>query len=174
MHNVEWLRFSDGNSREGTELEQVCSIRGLKQHVRSPTRGINLLDLVLSNFTSGVSCKVIPGIRENDHDGVLATISVSIPSTRAVQRQVYDYCLADCDTLKRLLQEVSWGSELNDRSAGDAASWFTAKILLLVETCVPTKWITDKSYAHPWINSACRDAFRKACRNGVRRARCRA
>ena len=90
-HNKEWLRFSDGTSLEGRKLEHVCNERGLKQHVRSPTRGIHLLDLVLSYFASGVRCRIISGICEDDHDGVLATVDASIPSTRAVRRQVQDF-----------------------------------------------------------------------------------
>ena len=39
VHNGEWLRFSDGTSLEGRELEHVCNEPGLKQQVRSPTRG---------------------------------------------------------------------------------------------------------------------------------------
>ena len=52
------------------------------------------------------------------------------------------------------------GSKISARSSDDAAAWFTATILSRVEQCISTKWITDKSYAHPWINSACRDALR--------------
>ena len=28
------------------------------------------------------------------------------------------------------------------------------------EECIPTKWITNKSNAHPWINSDCQEALR--------------
>ena len=160
VHNVEWLRFSNGESEEGTALEHVCSQRGLRQHVKGPTRGDYLLDLVLSNFASGVRCKVIPGIREDDHDGVLATISVSIPAACPVRRQVYDFRNANWEKLQRLLAQTSWGDEIRTRSADGAAAWVTSKVLALVDDCVPSKWITDKSYAHPWINTACRDALR--------------
>ena len=60
VHNEEWLRFSDGTSLEGRGLEHVCNEPGLKQQVRSPTRGRHLLDLVLLNFASGVQCISFP------------------------------------------------------------------------------------------------------------------
>ena len=105
-------------------------------------------------------CRIIPGICEDDHDGVLATVAVSIPSSRAVRRQVYDFRSADLPKLSGLLNEIPWGSEIGSRSSDAAAAWVTAAVLSRVEQCIPTKWITDKSYAHPWTNSACRDALR--------------
>ena len=50
VHNVEWLRFSNSTTPEGRELEDVCSSNGLHQHVKQPTLGDYLLDLVLSIF----------------------------------------------------------------------------------------------------------------------------
>ncbi len=160
VHNVEWLRFSNGMSPEGKALEDACTARGLKQHVKKPTRGHYLLDLVLSNFASGVRCKIIPGVKNDDHDGVLASISVSIPAARPVRRQVFEFRKADWKKLKRLLGQTSWGDEIRSRSADDAAAWVSSKIVALVDECIPSKWISDKSYSHPWINTACRDALR--------------
>ena len=77
-----------------------------------------------------------------------------------MRRQVYDFRSADWPKLHSLLGEIPWGSKISARSSDDAAAWFTATILSRVEQCISTKWITDKSYAHPWINSACRDALR--------------
>ena len=61
---------------KGGFLEDVCSTLGLKQHVKGPTRGAYLLDLVLSDFASGVRWKVVPGIHEENHDAVLTTVDI--------------------------------------------------------------------------------------------------
>ena len=115
-----------------------------------------MLDRVLSNFASGVRCEIISGICEDDHDGVLATVHVSIPSWRAVRRQVHDFRSADLPKLHDLLNEIPWGSEIGIRSSdAAAAAWVTAAVLSRVEQCIPTTWITDKSYAHVYINLAC-------------------
>ncbi len=161
VHNVEWLGHSNGPSDEGTELELVCCSNGLKQHVKHPTRGPYLLDLVLSNFASGIRCKVLPGVRDDDHEGVLTKVNVTVPAKRPVRRQVYDFKHADWENLKSSLSEVEWGEALRSRSADDAARWLTTKILELVDASVPSKWISDKSYAHPWINSECREALKR-------------
>ena len=84
VHNKAWLRFSNADAPEGLELESVCCSYGLRQHVKEPTRGPYLLDLVLSDFESGVTCKVTPGIHDNDHRGVLASVRIDIPACEPV------------------------------------------------------------------------------------------
>ncbi len=88
VHNKGWLKFSTHNSPEGLELECVCCTHGLTQHVKAPTRGANLLDIVLSDFQSGVTCRVTPGIHDDDHNGVLTKVSVEIPASEHVRRHV--------------------------------------------------------------------------------------
>ena len=161
VHNIEWLKHSNGSSPEGTELEAVCCTHGLKQHVKHPTRGPYLLDLVLSNFSSGIRCKVVPGTRDDDHDGVLASVNVSVPATRPVRRQVYDFKKAKWQQLKAKLSSIEWGEPIRLRSADEAASWITATLLKIVDEYIPSKWITDRSYSHPWINDECREALRQ-------------
>ena len=161
VHNAEWLRFSNGSSPEGTELEAVCCTHGLKQHVKQPTRGPHLLDLVLSSFSSGIRYKAVAGTRDHDHDGVLTTVSVSIPATRPVRRQVYDFKQAKWELLKRKLARTAWGEQIGSRSADTAAAWMTGWVLKVVDECIPSKWITDKSYSHPWIDDECRESLRK-------------
>ena len=160
VHNAEWLKHSNGNSVEGRELETVCCTHGLTQHVKEPTRGLHLLDLVMSNFSSGIRCKVVPGVRDDDHDGVLTTVNIAIQASKPVRRSVFDYKQADWSRLKTELAQVKWGDELRNLSADDAAAWLTTTILRILDNCVPSKWITDKSFSHPWINNECHDALR--------------
>ncbi len=160
VHNREWLRFSSHDSPEGTELEHVCCTHGLTQHVKSPTRGANLLDLVLSDFQSGVTCKVTPGIHDDDHRGVLTKVKVDIPASEPVRRQVYKFNKANWDQLRGSLLAKDWRPILAG-SADDAAADMTQAILDTVAEHIPQTWITDKVYAHPWLNDDCRRALEK-------------
>ena len=54
VHNPSWLRFSNRDTAEGSELEAICDQHGLRQMVSKPTRGPYLLDLVLTDLPSGV------------------------------------------------------------------------------------------------------------------------
>ena len=55
IHHVRWLRYSNGNTAEGVLLKQICDDFNLKQLVDKPTRGLYLLDLVLTDMDD---CKV--------------------------------------------------------------------------------------------------------------------
>ena len=117
----------------------------------------------MSNFASGIRCKVVPGIRANDHDGVLTTVNVGIPASTPVGRLVYDYKQVDWNKLKTELAAAQWGEHLEEASSDEAATLLTNTILLIVNKSIPSKWIIDKSCSHPWINDACHEALRIKC-----------
>ena len=52
-----------------------------------------------SHFESGVRCKVLPGIHENDHDAVLTSVDVSVAESEPVKRKVFDFKKADWNKL---------------------------------------------------------------------------
>ena len=72
-----------------------------------------------------------------------------------------DFKHAKWERLKFCLSQVQWGQALAERSVDDAAAWLTSIILQIVHACVPSKWIIDKSYAHPWMNDECREALQR-------------
>ena len=61
VHSCRWLRFSSGESAAGGQLRRTSSRLGLKQIVKEPTRGDNLLDLVLTYLGSAMT-QVVLGI----------------------------------------------------------------------------------------------------------------
>ena len=161
VHNTEWLRFSSSTTPEGRELENVCCTNGLRQHVREPTRGDYLLDLVLSNFASGLTVKVVPGIHDNDHRAVIVRIKVHIPASNPVRRAVFDFRAANWEALHAELRQVDWQTFFSDLEADSAASKLSDYILDAARRWIPEKHIYDKLYAHPWLNNECVDALRR-------------
>ncbi len=160
VHNTEWLQFSSRMSPEGRELEHVCCEHGLRQLVKGPTRGPYLLDLVLSDFASGIRCRVVPGIHENDHDGVPTTVTLEIPGPKPVGRKVYDFKKADWPALKERLLGTNWRDSLA-LPADEATETMVQTILEAVSCCIPSRVIKDKVWAHPWLNDACREALQR-------------
>ena len=160
VHNTEWLTFSHGTKPEGQELEHVCAENGLAQLVRGPTRGDHLLDLVLADFGSGVRSRVTPGIHDNDHKGVLTSVNVRIPASEPVERKVFDFKKAKWEKLRKILADEDWRVFYGDLDANECASKLTKFTLTAVDSCVPSRWIKDKAFAHPWLNDECREALR--------------
>ena len=161
VHDQEWLRWSNRTAPEGLELEAVCCTHGLKQYVKGPTRGAYLLDLVLSSLESGLVCKFTPGINSEDHECVLATVKLSVPTAEPVQRKVHEFKNADWTALMEKLGSINWAEFFDTLGADEAAQRFIALVLDAVEACVPSRWITEKIYAHPWLNEACREALER-------------
>ena len=90
---VNWA-FSEPTSSDKLSV-QFCDVLhdfSLCQLVQDPTRGVNVLDLVLTNNTSSVSnlnvCDNLPG---TDHDAVQFTFSILPPKQCPVYRYLYNY-----------------------------------------------------------------------------------
>ena len=66
VHNTAWLG-STKTTKAGELAEDLCALHGLYQHIDQPTRGLNTLDLVLSDFKSPVHVAVQPPIGHSDH-----------------------------------------------------------------------------------------------------------
>ena len=107
-HSPEWLHFSMRNSPEGSELEAVCCAHGLRQLVQERTRGPYLLDLVLSDFASGIRCRVVPGIHGNDHDATVTTVNLDISTSQPTERTVYNFNHENWPLLKQMLLVTNW------------------------------------------------------------------
>ena len=139
----------------------MCCTNGLRQHVCEPTRGAYLLDLVLSNFASGLTVKVVPGIHDNDHCAVITRIQVHIPASNPVRRAVFDFKAADWNELRVELRNVDWHTCFLNLDAHNGAFKLTTCILDTARRWIPEKVILDKVHSHPWLNNACVEALRR-------------
>ena len=86
-HNKEWLNSSK-TTLAGEFTEDLCIVNGLSQHVHSPTRGSNGLDLILSDFPEGVTTEILPPIGAADHATVIAMLDSLLRSTGSARQSV--------------------------------------------------------------------------------------
>ena len=77
VHEISWLKYSNGSTLEGRELLAFANMAGLSERVGKPTRGPNLLDEVLSDLGTELTCAVHHGI--NDREAVVVTVRFNIP-----------------------------------------------------------------------------------------------
>nr|XP_053633351.1 uncharacterized protein LOC128689237 [Cherax quadricarinatus] len=107
--HIDW-NFLTGNleSYDFLEVVQDCF---LKQFVTEPTRGNNLLDLVLANNESLVNyLEVSEELGASDHKSITFRIEWKYDS-RDNSVTVPDFRLADYDGLREHLSSVDWGNE---------------------------------------------------------------
>ena len=147
IHHRKWLRWSGRNSAEGQTLQDYCRELGVQQVVREPTRGENLLDLVLTDMDN-VDAKVLPRIA--DHKVVLVTLKLRLPVQRTQKREVWNYAKGNWEELKQQLAEYDW-QFVRDLDAEQATTGFTDVVLELSEDSIGKKTVCERKSTHPWL-----------------------
>ena len=152
-----WLKHSPRDTLEGERLHTICKEHSLKQIVKEPTRGLNLLDLVLSTLPGQSSASVLPAIA--DHCAVLTKVDLPMPKVQVIEREVWDYKYADWDALREELAATEFHALFADRSVDDTAEIFTGKLLEAARRHIRTRQIVEHKGSHPWLSDACRKAI---------------
>ena len=94
----------------------------LEQCVLTPTRGLNLLDLVFTNRPEMVSSlEVYDNLPNTDHDCVEFYLDILPPKQTSVHRLLYNYKKTDFDMYRRSLDCVPWDLA----EADDIDVWWT-------------------------------------------------
>lgn len=88
VHHKRWLRWSTRNSPEGEALPSSCVKAGWEQMVKGPTRGEYLLDLVMTDIEQ-MRHRILSKLA--DHALIWAQLVISIPTSVASKRQVWQY-----------------------------------------------------------------------------------
>jgi len=85
---------------------------GFMQYVSDPTRGVNLLDLVLCNDLFLISdCNVCPPINGCDHNSIEFSVQYkAAPEPEAPSIIVYDFKHADFEGLNMFLSNIDWNN----------------------------------------------------------------
>ena len=118
-HHKTWLKHSSSVSREGRALFDFCCVAGFEERVRKPTRGNNLLDLVLTDLHTDVQCKVLPQLayryctesgeqKFSDHHPVLTEVQLELPTVREVPRECWEWSKANWKDLNAELAATDW------------------------------------------------------------------
>ena len=135
----------------------MCNLLGLKQWVCKPTRGENILDLVL---TRRMSAQVIvrDGLFASDHMETIATLSVPVRRRPVVNRRTaLNYKRADFDGLRRSLSLIPWGL-LDDVGVDEDVENFNTLLESAIADHVPT--VILRRRLPPWFDGAVRTALR--------------
>ena len=136
----------------------ACRLTGLRQHVHQPTRGDNVLDLVLSSEGVGVETSVEDGLLCSDHREVFCSIQASYPAVQlATRTTALNYKRADWDGLRQSLRLLPWVDLLNDPCVNQNAEKFYALLEAAIEDSIPT--VTLRRRYPPWFDGELRTAL---------------
>jgi len=157
LHNKKWLYFSRNTSPEGLRMQQWCSERGFRERVQKPTRGPNLLDLVLTDMPDHVSTVVLPELA--DHRLVMVSLSLPPLSLPSSSRACWKYAQANWRGLKRFFRSTDW-QFLYGLSSDGAVRALTKYILTAMHTFIP-RVVVQNASSHPWLNADCVEHIRR-------------
>ena len=135
------------------KFADILDDHGLIQMVEEPTRGTNILDLVLTNNPSRFPRTiVIPGL--SDHDVVFSEVDIQASTNRQKPRSIPLYRKANWDTMRLELETTH--KKIKDLAAlgHDAEElWtvFKTDLNKSIESHVPHKTAREKSNL-PWIS----------------------
>ena len=133
-------------------------LHGLYQHVTSPTQGSNMLDLVISNFTSPVDTSILPPVGNSDHSSVLAGFSIPIFREPKTARRVWRYQHADWPRLRHFYSTTDWETLISP-SADTSCSRVTDHILGM-HKFIPSKVLSTRPSDPQWWTPECTESVK--------------
>ena len=163
LPEIDWGRPGDDpvllrrSSRALTFVDAAAQC-GLEQYVRQPTRGENLLDLVLTNLIVS-QCEVDEGFFDSDHCHTTVTcLAPRPPAPRVTRSTALNYRRADFPALKRSLRLLPW-HVLDDMEVDAAVELFYQWTGAAVADHIPR--VTFKAKYPPWFDGDVRRVLRE-------------
>ena len=107
--NIDWSTVAPISSTRPAEI--LCGIvadNSLTQLVDSPTRGDNILDLILSNRDCVSLVNMTDNLPFTDHLAIEFSVSITIPVQSRCQRTLYNYKKADFNAFREMLSHIPW------------------------------------------------------------------
>ena len=144
---------------------QLAQDTALTQVVDQPTRGNNILDLLLTNRPSLVNrlASLPPLSAKADHNCVLLSINTKAFIAKKAQRTIHNYNRADWESIKQNFGLFS--NEFKSTTFSniqDMWNSFETKVHNLITKHVPSKTISGSKLApKPWITSEIRHLLKK-------------
>ncbi|KAF2350258.1 Endonuclease/exonuclease/phosphatase [Trinorchestia longiramus] len=140
----------------GSKLIDLINTNSLQQNVNEPTRGNDILDLVMT--TTDLS---IDGLKFTDKIGDHKMIDFSLeaydPNTRTQHKQVLDYKRANFELMKEELGRHNYEVLMSNKNAEECYMRLKEKIATATEHHIPRKRVrptNDPPYSHMRLNTS--------------------
>ena len=138
---------------------------GLEQMIDFPTRGDNILNVMLTNRPSLINtCSGLPAL--SDHDVVFAEINARAIRRKPVRRKILLWKKADLDDVRSRVSQLSsdYTSKFSTSTPIEIlADTLQNKIEKVITDCIPSKLTSTRSN-QPWFNSSTKHAVRRKSR----------
>ena len=163
---IDWASLTAPSDGVQDVILKFVVSNGFAQSVREPTRGENILDIVLCNEPLSVfDTAVLPPFGCSDHSQVEFSTFAHISQTETVDdrttpiRLAYDWANADCDGINQYLCSINWYNLLTTNLTADAL-WQSFKDILqdAIDLNVPARLVHKVPKAKVWYPSCIKRA----------------
>ena len=151
FRNIDWVTGDCASSLEKRFLDCLQD-NLLVQRVDSPTRGENILDLVISGDPSSVTkCAVLGNFGTSDHNIILTELSCPLPRINYAPRKIYLYSKGDYSALNEEIETIDWDSNMTSGDIEENWLFFNHQYQILLDKHVPFKFVKPgRRHVPPW------------------------
>jgi ribonucleases P/MRP protein subunit RPP40 len=156
--DINWKQMSAGSI--GNKFLNTINDSFLTQHIKFPTRGDNILDLVISSDKNLVDdIENACPIANSDHNVILWSLRYKLKqSSNNIQR--YDYYKGNYPKISSELLAINWSLSLDSLNSEECSDKIDGILQKLREKHIPLKRINNKVYPK-WFTSGIKQSIRK-------------
>ena len=137
--------------RSGMNFIECFEDNFLSQHVNDPTRGGNLLDLVLTNKDNLVrNLAVGEALGGSDHQIIRFNLEYEVVYRKENKTKIPNFNRGDYDKLRNLLNSINWDEEFRNKNAYEMWDIFKSKLEQIQEQGIRERFIRKKNRKPLW------------------------
>jgi hypothetical protein len=140
------------------DITDILTNHNLKQVVQDPTRGNNILDLIVTNLSHLYRAPVIfAPLGRSDHNTIMWSADTSCANnpvrSRATKRYVRRFTQSSCEAFGRWCSTHEWFTDIQEPiSATNLTVSFTTELHSAIDQFFPTKLIKIHDTDKPWMS----------------------
>lgn len=148
---------ADPSTRHGESLLSFVNDNNLTKHINEPTRITETtrseLDQIITNCNHRIgNITVTAPVSYNDHHTVSGYIKFKVKRSKAYQRLVWQYNLADFDYFRTKLNSVNWDACFVSDDVDLVVQTWTDILINVARECIPNKVVTIRPWDKPFYN----------------------
>ena len=153
LPGVNWHTMTaERNDCLHTELVKLVRDHFLWQLIDKPTRGDNILDLLLTNFPDKVGqLEIFDDILNTDHRMFEFVLNFNINKKPSVQRKVYNFKKVDWNALRSTIERTPWDIVMDETCIDISLSNWMDLYLSIVNEHILQITIKENN-TRPWID----------------------
>ena len=141
------------NNEEGRLFMECCQDNFLTQFVEKPTRGKNILDLVLANQDSVKELQIGETLSNSDHNIIRFSLEGPNKFIKSNKAKIPDFKKGDYESFRKKLESINWNIEFKNKNGHQMWERFKSILSDIQNSCIPSRNIRDINRKPSWWNS---------------------